>query len=110
MITDINQFATVGQLSFLSAMAKVLQDVPPYMIVDGNPATTRGLNAIGLQRRGFAEEDMKALKKAYKKLFLKKDRSMSDGLSSLKAMHEGDNVHVKQLIEFIEASERGVTR
>ena len=80
------------------------------MIVDGNPAATRGVNAIGLQRRGFAEEDMKALKKAYKKLFLKKDGSMSQAISSLKAMHEGDNAHVKHLIEFIEKSDRGITR
>ena len=105
-----HQFCRIGQHAIIGGLSKVVQDVPPFMIVDGNPASTRGVNAIGLQRRGFAEEDMKALKKAYKKLFLKKDKSMSEGLSSLKAMHEGDNANVKQLIEFIEQSERGVTR
>lgn len=105
-----HQFCRIGQHAIVGGLSKVVQDVPPFMIVDGNPASTRGVNAIGLQRRGFAEEDMKALKKAYKKLFLKKDASLSDGMSSLKAMHEGGNAMVKQLIEFIEQSERGIVR
>lgn len=105
-----HQFCRIGMHSIIGGLSKVVQDVPPFMIVDGNPASTRGVNAIGLQRRGFSDEDMKAIKKAYKKLFLKKDGSMSQSLSSLKAIHEGDNVHVKHLIEFIESSERGITR
>ncbi len=105
-----HQFCRIGQHAIVGGLSKVVQDVPPFMIVDGNPATTRGVNAIGLQRRSFDEEDMKALKTAYKKLFLKKDSSLSQGLSSLKAMHEGDNAMVKLLIEFIEKSQRGITR
>ena len=105
-----HQFCRIGMHSIIGGLSKVVQDVPPFMIVDGNPASTRGVNAIGLQRRGFSDEDMKAIKKAYKKLFLKKDGSMSQSLSSLKAIHEGDNANVKHLIEFIESSERGITR
>lgn len=105
-----HQFCRIGQHSIVGGLSKVVQDVPPFMIVDGNPAQTRGVNAIGLQRRGFSEEDMRALKNAYKKLFLKKDGSLSQSLSSLKATHTGDNPQVSRLIAFIEASERGVTR
>lgn len=105
-----HQFCRIGMHSIIGGLSKVVQDVPPFMIVDGNPASTRGVNAIGLQRRGFSDEDMKAIKKAYKKLFLKKDGSMSQSLSSLKAIHEGDNANVKHLIDFIESSERGITR
>jgi UDP-N-acetylglucosamine acyltransferase len=80
------------------------------MIVDGNPASTRGVNLIGLQRRGFAEDDIKAIKSAYKKLFLKKDGNLATTLSSLKATHAADTPQVAYLLQFIESSERGVTR
>jgi len=105
-----HQFCRIGRHSIIGGLSKVVQDVPPFMIVDGNPAATRGVNSIGLQRRGFAEADMRALKNAYKKLFLKKDASLTQALSSLKATHDGDNANVSHLIEFIEASERGITR
>lgn len=105
-----HQFCRIGRHSIVGGLSKIVQDVPPFMIVDGNPASTRGVNAIGLQRRGFSEEDMRALKNAYKKLFLKKDGSLSQSLSSLKATHTGDNPQVGHLIAFIEASERGITR
>ena len=80
------------------------------MIIDGNPATTRGLNVVGLQRRGFDEGDIKALKSAYKKLFLKKDGNLATAISSLKATAVADTPQVAHLIEFLEQSERGITR
>jgi UDP-N-acetylglucosamine acyltransferase len=80
------------------------------MIVDGNPAATRGLNLVGLQRRGFSEASIRELKNAYKKLFLKKDANFSTALSSLKATVNAHDDQVKHLIAFIEASPRGVTR
>lgn len=105
-----HQFCRIGRHSIIGGCSKVVQDVPPFMIVDGNPASTRGLNLIGLQRRGFAEEDIRALKSAYKKLFLKRDANLSQSISSLKATHAADTPHVAHLIHFIESSERGVTR
>ncbi|MES2920053.1 MAG: acyl-ACP--UDP-N-acetylglucosamine O-acyltransferase [Verrucomicrobiota bacterium] len=106
----IHQFCRVGKHAMVGGLSRVVQDVPPFMIVEGHPSTTRGLNAIGLQRRGFDEEDIKALKTAYKKLFLKKDANLALALSSLKATHTGDTPHVAHLIEFIENSQRGITR
>ena len=94
----------------IGGLSKVQQDVPPFMVIDGNPPATRGLNLIGLQRRGFTEEDIRALKTAYKKLFLKKDANLAMALSSLKATHAAAVPHVAHLIDFIEASQRGVTR
>jgi len=105
-----HQFCRIGKHSIIGGLAKVVQDVPPFMIVDGHPAATRGLNIVGLQRRGFLEEDIRSLKAAYKKLFLKKDGNLANQISALKATHEGDNPHVAYLIHFIENSERGVTR
>ncbi|MBC8128410.1 MAG: acyl-[acyl-carrier-protein]--UDP-N-acetylglucosamine O-acyltransferase, partial [Gloeobacteraceae cyanobacterium ES-bin-144] len=105
-----HQFCRIGKHSIIGGLSKITQDVPPFMIVDGNPASTRGLNLVGLQRRGFSEEDIRSLKDAYKKLFLKKDANLANSLSSLKATHTGDTPLVAQLIEFIENSKRGITR
>ena len=109
-VAAVHQFCRIGMHSIIGGCSKVVQDVPPFMIVDGNPAATRGLNLVGLQRRGFAEGDIKALKSAYKKLFLKKDGNLATSISSLKATHAADTPHVAHLIGFIEKSERGVTR
>lgn len=106
----VHQFCRIGRHAIIGGVAKVVQDVPPFMIVDGHPGVTRGLNVVGLQRRGFCEEDIKSLKAAYKKLFLKKDQNLANAISSLKATHDADNPHVAHLIHFIEGSERGITR
>ena len=105
-----HQFCRIGKHSIVGGLSKVVQDVSPFMIVDGNPASVRGLNLVGLQRRGFSEDDIKHLKTAYKKLFLKKDGNMATSLSSLKATHTADTPQVAHLIDFIEKSERGVIR
>jgi len=105
-----HQFCRIGMHSIVGGLSKIVQDVPPFMIVDGNPATTRGLNVVGLQRRSFSEDDIKQLKTAYKKLFLKKDTNLANSLSSLKATHAADTPQVAHLIDFIEKSQRGVVR
>ena len=109
-LAAIHQFCRIGCHSIIGGCAKIVQDVPPYMIVDGNPGATRGLNLVGLQRRGFDEDAIKALKKAYKKLFLKKDGNLATALSSLKADRSANHEVVKHLIAFIEDSKRGVSR
>ncbi len=106
----VHQFCRVGQHSIIGGCTKVIQDVPPFMIVDGNPASTRGLNQVGLQRRGFSEDDVRALKSAYKKLFLKKDGNLTTAVSSLKASSAASNSHCAHLIDFVEKSQRGLTR
>ena len=106
----VHQFCRIGKHAIVGGLSKVVQDVPPFMIVDGNPANTRGLNMVGLQRRGFPEEDIRSLKTAYRKLFLKKDGNLANSISSLKAMHDASTPQVAHLIHFIESSERGVVR
>jgi len=106
----VHQYCRIGRYSITGGCSKVVQDVPPFMIADGNSAVVRGLNIVGLQRRGFSEDQIRALKSAYKKLFLKKDGNLATAMSSLKATHTAADPQVAHLIEFIEASQRGVTR
>ena len=109
-VAAVHQFCRIGKHSIIGGCAKVIQDVPPFMIVDGHPASTRGVNLVGLQRRGFSENDIRDLKSAYKRLFLKKDQSLANGLSSLKATSAAANANVQYLIDFIESSQRGISR
>ena len=65
----IHHFASVGQLSFISAMSRVLHDVPPYLIIDGQPARARAVNVVGLKRHDYPQQDILALSQAYKLLY-----------------------------------------
>lgn len=109
-LTAVHQFCRVGRHSITGGCAKIVQDIAPFMIVDGNPGSTRGLNLVGLQRRGFSEDSIRALKTAYKKLFLKKEANLAIALSSLKATATASDPQVAHLIEFLESSQRGVSR
>ena len=64
-----HHFVRIGQHSFVGGMAAITRDVPPFMIVDGHPATVRGINRNGLKRRGFTDAQIEALKTAYRLLF-----------------------------------------
>ena len=68
----LHQFVRVGEYAMVGGCARVSQDVPPYMIIEGSPAAVRAVNSIGLQRRGIPEEDVRAIKFAYRKFFLNK--------------------------------------
>ncbi|MGB1129328.1 MAG: acyl-ACP--UDP-N-acetylglucosamine O-acyltransferase [Haloferula sp.] len=109
-LSAVHQFSRIGCHAMVGGMTRVNQDVAPYTIIEGSPSSTRGINQIGLQRRGFTAEDLSALKTAYKKLFLKKDANLSNSVAELKEHEAASNACVKHLIEFIETTERGVTR
>ncbi len=68
-LAAVHQFCRIGAMSIIGGCSKVVQDVPPYMLADGNPAKTRTINKVGLERNGVSEEAQAALKQAYKILF-----------------------------------------
>lgn len=108
-LTAVHQFCRVGAHSITGGISKIVQDIPPFTIVDGNPATVRGINQVGLQRRGFPDQDIRALRTAYKKLFLKKDLNLAEAVKTLDP-DLAKNPQVAALLAFIATSERGVTR
>ncbi len=65
----IHQFVQIGAHSFVAKASMISKDVLPYLLVDGNPPKSYGLNRVGLQRRGFKEESLLALKQAYRVVF-----------------------------------------
>ncbi len=104
----VHQFVRIGTHSLIGGCARITQDVPPYTIVEGAPALVRAVNSIGLQRRGYSEEDVRALKFAYKKLFLHKDGKLAEGIDTLvNDERYGSNGCVQLLVTFLQQSERG---
>lgn len=108
-LTAVHQFCRVGTHSITGGISKIVQDIPPFTIVDGNPATVRGINQLGLQRRGFSEENIRALRTAYKKLFLKKELNLAKAIEELD-QELAANPSVAELLAFIGDTERGVIR
>lgn len=108
-LSAVHQFCRIGAHAITGGISKIVQDVPPFTIVDGNPATIRGINQVGLQRRGFSDEDIRALRTIYKKLFLQKGVNLSKAISELDPSLSR-NSKVAEFLEFISTSERGITR
>lgn len=102
-----HQFTKVGRHAFIGGATRIAQDVPPFVKAVGNPARLYGLNSVGLQRRGFTEEVIAELKKAYR-LFFNSDLNMSQALEAARADLQPFE-EVQQMIQFIETSGRGVT-
>ena len=106
-ITPIHQYVRIGAHAFVGGASRVSQDVPPYCRVSGNPTQLYGLNSVGLERRGFSPEVRQALKQAYRILFQSK---LNVSQAVQKAEAEAPAIpEVRQLLEFIKSSERGIT-
>jgi UDP-N-acetylglucosamine acyltransferase len=102
----VHHFATIGRLSFVGGLSGVRQDVPPFMLVEGNPARPRGLNLVGLKRNGIGEESVAALKKAYRTLY-KSDLSRSQAIEKIRGDGLIEVPEVQELVESFEESEQG---
>ena len=68
-LTGIHQFVKIGAHAMVGFASAVAQDVPPFMLVDGNPLAVRGYNLVGLRRRGFSAERLGAVKQMHKMLY-----------------------------------------
>lgn len=107
-LSGIHQFARIGESAMVAALSGVTKDAPPFSLVAGERATTRGLNAVGLRRRGFAAESRRQIKRAFHILFASRLR-LEDALAQVR--EEGlDAPEVERLLRFVESSERGVSR
>ena len=65
----IHPFTTVGRLAYIGGLTRVVQDVPPFMIVEGHPSRVRNINSVGMRRAGIAEEVIEAMAKAYRRIY-----------------------------------------
>ncbi len=104
----VHQFCRIGTMAIVGGCAKVVQDVPPYMLADGNPASIRTVNKVGLERNGVSEEATLALKQAFRWLF-REDLSIPNALSRIE--RELPSLpELQHLVRFIRSSDRGISK
>ncbi len=107
-LAAVHQFCRVGKMSIIGGCSKVVQDVPPFMLADGNPAVTRTINKVGLERNGISERTQAALKQAYKILF-REGLSLPNALERMEAELPAVP-EIQHLIQFARTSERGLSK
>ena len=107
-LSGVHQFCRLGQHSIVGGCTKIVQDVPPYMIADGNPAEVRGINQVGLERRGFVAEDTRTLREAYRLLY-RSNLNVKQACEKIASDFSGPDV-IARLLAFVASSQRGIIR
>jgi UDP-N-acetylglucosamine acyltransferase len=111
-LCGIHQFVKVGAHAMLGFQSAVSQDVPPFMLVDGNPLAVRGVNVVGLKRRGFSDARIAAVRKMHKLLY-REGRTLDDAKAAIAAVAaetpeaKGD---VELMTGFLAKADRGIAR
>jgi UDP-N-acetylglucosamine acyltransferase len=97
-VLGVHQFVHIGGMSMIGGMARIDRDVPPYMLVEGNPARVRSLNLVGLKRSGMLKSDFQLIKKAFRLLY-RSEFLFKDALEELENL--GDTEELKHLRRFL---------
>lgn len=105
--SGVHQFCRVGSHAMLGAMSKIVQDVPPYLIIDGNPGIARSINKIGLERHGFSIAQLEAIKHAFR-IFYRSGLNRTQAFERLHAHPLVTTPEFENFLNFVEKSERGV--
>jgi UDP-N-acetylglucosamine acyltransferase len=107
-LSAVHQFGKVGAHAFLAGGAMARQDVPPYVMVSGDPATPNSVNAEGLKRRGFSEDQIRAIRDAYRVLY-RSDLRLADALERLEPI-AAQRPEIRAFVDFIQGSTRSIVR
>ncbi len=107
-LSAVQQFTRIGRLAYIGGLSGVNMDVAPYLMVSGARAEVVGINAVGLQRAGYGEEQIGRIKEAYRIVFRAK-LALSEAVSQVKA-EMGQHPEIAHFVNFLEASERGLLR
>jgi UDP-N-acetylglucosamine acyltransferase len=107
-LTAVHQFSRIGAHAFLGGGSIVSRDVPPYVMVAGNPAVPHSVNAEGLKRRGFTEEQIKNIRDAYRILY-RSELKLADAIARLAPLVPGQP-ELRIFVDFIQSSTRSLVR
>jgi UDP-N-acetylglucosamine acyltransferase len=106
----VHQFVKIGRLTIMGGFTGTRQDLPPFAMTEGRPATVRGINTVGLKRKGFSLQARTQLKQAYHTLFFSQHNT-TDAIEALRATTpEGADANIDELVAFIQQSKRGIRR
>jgi len=107
-LTAIHQYCRIGAHAMTGGCSKIVQDVPPYLIADGNSARIRGVNTVGLQRNNFSAEAIKLIKECYRVLY-RKELNVAQAVEEIRSTLP-DAPEVEVFVSFVSASNRGIIR
>lgn len=107
-LAAVHQFCRIGSHAMIGGCSKIVQDVPPYFMADGNPSAIRTINMVGLQRRGFSEQQLRILKQAHRIVY-DAHLNTTQAIEHLERKF-GEVTEIRHLIDFIRKSERGIIR
>ncbi len=110
--SGVHQFCKIGAHAMLGMNTSLTQDVPPFVILNGNPATTHGINIEGLKRRGFTREQIADVRNAYK-LIYKSGLTLEEAKAALARAETGSPnsaAHLRTMREFLDSTTRGIVR
>jgi len=106
-LVGVSPFVTVGTMAYVGGFSRIVQDVPPYMITEGNPAEVRSVNVIGLERNGVPEDRIAAIKEAFQLIWRTKPRNIRAALEKLEDSASGPTPEVAHLIQFLRNTQNG---
>jgi UDP-N-acetylglucosamine acyltransferase len=107
-LTAIHQFCRIGAFALTGGCSKIVQDVPPFMIADGNPAKVRSYNKVALERHGFSEESHRAIKEAYR-LIYRSALNLHQAVEQIRS-DLPETPELAQLVAFVTSSPRGIIK
>jgi UDP-N-acetylglucosamine acyltransferase len=107
-LTAVHQFCRIGRFAITGGCSKIVQDIPPFMIADGNPAEIRGVNLVGLERKNYPADKIKLIKEAFRLIYRSKYNTAQALEAVRKELPQSDEV--REIVEFIEKTERGIIR
>jgi UDP-N-acetylglucosamine acyltransferase len=107
-LTAVHQFCKIGAHAFLAGGAIVTRDVPPYVMVAGNPSAPHAVNSEGLKRRGFTEEQIRSIREAYRVVY-RSDLKLSEALEQLEPP-AAEKAELRLFVDFIRGSTRSIIR
>jgi len=107
-LTPVHQFVKIGNHAMIGGASAVNQDILPFMMAEGNKASIRGINAVGLKRRGFTDDEIGEIKDANKLIF-RSNLTLANAIEELLVRYP-DSKNIKYIIDFVNQSERGVCR
>jgi len=108
----VHQFCQIGDHAFVGMNTSLTQDVPPFVLVSGNPAVAHGVNIEGLKRRGFTREQIGDIRNAYKQIY-KSGLTLEEAkaaLATAEAAASDSAPHLRMLREFLGSTTRGIVR
>lgn len=107
-MSGVHQFSKVGKMAMIGACTKIVKDIPPFVLVDGNPARVSGINVVGLRRNGITPEVRDEIKKAYRILY-RSNLIINRAIEQMEQELQGSQ-EIDHFIRFLRNAERGILR